>query len=157
VYAGQGVIEAVGTAFIISNHISDNDNSYQVLVTEGIVKLTSPYSSDEMRDQVLIESGYKSQYVNGQSPSSLTAVNVTKAMRWKGGVIEINNLSIKEAIAELDRYHPGKTLLMADSAHFDLVGGAFDVNSPETALVAIAATHNLTVSNITPYLRIVHE
>ena len=150
VAADDGVTEAVGTAFVVRRHA----DATSVTVTEGTVKVTSPGARTDPDTSVLARRGQRTRYANGGPPAPAEAFDLTTATAWRDGVIVIDDLPLKEALADLDRYRPGRIVLMADDANFRSVSGAFDVRNIDAAVAGIAATHGLTVTAFTPLLLI---
>jgi transmembrane sensor len=66
----------------------------------------------------------------------------------------IDDVPLRAAIDELNRYRSGRIVLM-DSAHADAhVSGVFAVNQLDQGVAGLAATQGLSVTYVTPYLMI---
>ena len=61
---------------------------------------------------------------------------------------------LPEALAELERYHPGRILLLSGGRTASPVSGVIDLDRLDEGLAALAATHGLTAHRLTPYLTV---
>ena len=152
VEAAGGVIEAVGTAFVVRR---DGDAA-DVAVLEGQVRVASPAAAGGEAAAILARQGERTRYVSGDSPGRPEAFNLRTAAAWRQGVILIDGLPLDRALAELDRYRPGRILLMDESEDYRPVSGAFDLRNVDAAVAGLAATHGLSVTAVTDYLLILH-
>ncbi|WP_339851100.1 FecR domain-containing protein [uncultured Nisaea sp.] len=147
VIAEGGMTEAVGTAFVIREDPADT----VVTVTEGVVEVRSPLGAAGSEASVRAKRGQQTRYRTGAAPGKPVSVDVAAATLWRDGVIRMDDLPLDEAIAELDRYRPGRILLLGN-APYRAVGGAFDISDIDGAVAGLAATHDLTVTHISPFL-----
>ena len=150
VTAAGGVVEAVGTAFVVRG----GGAAASVAVTEGRVRVTSPAEDSPARATVLAARGQRTGYRSGRPPRPAEAFDPATAAVWRQGLIVIDDLPLDRALAELDRYRPGRIVLMAGGGDYRAVSGAFDVGNVDAAIAGIAATHGLSVTELTPYLLI---
>ena len=149
VVAADGVTEAVGTAFVVRR----DKGTTSVTVTEGRVSVTSPANTSAGTAIALaVKQGQRTRYPSGGPPQPAEAFDPANAAPWLQNLIVIDDLPLAGALAELDRYRPGRIVLMPGRADYTSVSGAFDVNNIDAAIAAIAATHDLSVTEITPYL-----
>lgn len=147
VLARGGSAEALGTAFIVRA----TDDVTHITVTEGVVRVTSGRDGG----RVALSAGQSVDYRAGDAPSSPYGTDLAAATAWRKGEIRIDGQPLDVAIAELDRYRPGRIILLGDRRYRD-VGGAFDINDIDSAAAGLAATHGLTVLEITPFLMVLH-
>lgn len=132
VYAGDGIVRAVGTAFTV--HLYGNE--FDVIVTEGSVELSSvlpePVAKlDESKPRKLaslgiVKAGHKAKYENSvASIATLSEVEMSAKTSWRNGVITFNGETLEEVIEEVSRY----TEMKIDIGDADLkslqVGGVF--------------------------------
>lgn len=140
----RGRITALGTAF----NIDQRQKSVTVVVTEGTVKV------EENADASTLLAATDKVTVNQQitlSPRGLSPVNKTeKAPAWQQQRLEFDGNPLAEALLELNRYLAEKVQLnpvqKAELASLT-VSGVFNLNEPEQALAAIAASLNLQLEN----------
>jgi transmembrane sensor len=150
VAAGGGVTEAVGTAFAVR---TDGDGATTVTVTEGVVNVTAPIGGNNPAGgSVRLVKGQGTVYVPGQAPTAAVATDT--ALAWRRGLIRIDGLPLDAAVAELDRYLPGRIVLLAGSAGMQPVSGVFDMDKVDAAVQGLAATHGLRVTRITRFLTV---
>ena len=149
VAARGGMTQAVGTAFVVR----ENGLRVTVSVTHGIVRVRSPENAGTNAAGTLTaQAGQRVAYREGVAPWELGAVAAADAAPWRGGRIVIDNLPFADAIAELDRYRPGRVVLLGDKTRYRPVSGVFEVGRLDEALVGLAATQGLRPLLITPYL-----
>ena len=147
VLAGGGSAEALGTAFIVRT----GDDGARVTVTEGTVGVRSSRDGD----LVTVSAGQSVAYRAGDAPAPVRGADIAAATAWRNGEIRIDGQPLDVAIAELDRYRPGRIVLLGRHSYRD-VGGVFDMDDIDSAAAGLAATHGLTVLEITPYLMVMH-
>lgn len=150
VAAADGVTQAVGTAFVVRT----GDDGASVTVTAGVTSVTSPAGASNLGATVMAGAGQRTSYSRGHAPRLAEAIDAATAATWRHGVIRIDDLSLDAALAELDRYRPGRIVLMGGGTVYQSVSGAFDVTNLDAAIAGLAATHGLKVTKITPYLLI---
>lgn len=147
VAAAKGVTEAIGTAFVVRI----GPEATTVTVTEGTVGVTAPAGATPGGATVRVAQGQRTSYRDGEAPLPVAPADGAAAL-WRQGIIRIDDLPLDEALAELDRYRPGRILLLGSGAAYRSVSGAFDVGDVDGAIAGLAATHGLRVTMITPYL-----
>lgn len=147
VLADGGMTEAVGTAFVVREDPADT----VVTVTEGVVDVRSPLGAGRLEASVRTRRGQQTRYRKGAMPDKPVSVDVGAAALWRDGVIRMDGLPLDDAIAELDRYRPGRILILGN-VPYRAVGGAFDISDIDGAVAGLAATHDLTVTHISPFL-----
>ena len=152
VRAREGLATAVGTVFAVR----DLAGTATVTVIEGRVRVQAPAGSDGAlppRDSgKLLLADQQIAYRDGAPPGTVAAVDAARATAWREGSIVIEGLPLERAIAEIERYRPGKILLLADTAQFDRVTARLSLQAIDSGLEALAATYGLTVTRVTDYL-----
>lgn len=149
VFAVRGRTIATGTAF----SVRDKGDSATVTVTDGAVVVSSPAS--DQRSRVTVNAGTQVSYAAGDAPGPVGHVDVVSATAWRGGSILIDGLPLAQAFAEVDRYVPGRILLLADTARLEPVTARLSIRTIDNALNALARTHGLSITRVTGYLTIV--
>lgn len=158
VAAGGRVTQAVGTAFIVSDHA----DRITVTVTSGTVAVGLPEASTVSGDAPLptgvvkVHQGEQVTYPREQVPGSVRKVDLQQAASWSEGKIVFEGLAFPQALEALDRYHPGRILFLGDAETARQVSGIFKVDQIDQALDALAATQNLSVTRMSDYLVLVH-
>lgn len=125
VQSRQGMIEALGTRFIVRQ---DADVS-RVTVFEGTVEIHPEHAIDTA---VRVDAGQHTTFSVKQVMSPITVQE--SAAAWSRGVLVAENMRIADFLAELSRYRSG--LLRCDSAVADLrVTGVFPLHDTDRALL----------------------
>lgn len=145
-----GISEAVGTAFVV------RDRGDQVLttVTRGKVAVASP-EQGQADTTLQAEAGDQIAYRAGQPPRRMPRADIGAVTAWQQGRIVLDGASFADALAELERYHPGRIVLVGhDPASLRPVSGIFATDRVDQAVAGLAATHGLTVSRLGNFLTI---
>jgi len=156
VLARGGQATATGTAFAVRSL----DGAARVTVTEGTVRVSSPVNtatySAGAPGTVLLEAGQQARYRDGAPPRRVTHADPVAATAWRHGTIMIDNLPLSRALAEIDRYRPGRIVMLGDASREEPVTARIALDALDGGIRALAATHGLTVTEVTDYLLIVH-
>jgi transmembrane sensor len=147
VVAGDGVSEAVGTAYAVRV----GDGGARVAVTEGRVSVR--LGGDPAHAQTL-GAGKGLCYGADGSFGEPFALDGARALAWRDGKVVFAGRPLAEAIAELDRYRPGRILLWGKDQDLRPVSGVIDLDRLDEGLQALAATHGLTVVTLGPFLTV---
>jgi len=151
VYARDGVAEAVGTAFGVRR----GDDKVTIAVTEGVVSVTAPEQARSPEPgTVKLPAGLQASYTPGHAPGEATAFDARAAFAWRDLHIEIDDMPLREAIDELNRYRRGRIVLLDAARGEAHVSGVFAVDQLDQGIEGLAATQGLSVSYLTPYLMI---
>ena len=151
VAAANGTSEATGTAYIVRN----TDEHVVVTVTEGKVRVNAIEDSSTLGTARDLRQREQVFYDDIGRISEPRQVDLDVVGAWRHGRLIFDDLTFAEAIAELDRYHPG--LIINLTAHeLEPVSGVFSVDKLDEALVALAATQGLRVVRITDALIVIH-
>lgn len=149
VMAQSGVSQAIGTAFVVHAQ----GLSTMVTVMEGTVAVSSaPGRPDQDAATVALQKGERTVYRPRERPGAVERVDAESAVAWVKGNIVISGLPFDQAMAEIDRYKPGRIILLADLARTKPVSGRFTLAGIDEAITAFAATQGLTVIRVTDYL-----
>ncbi|MBN9530453.1 MAG: FecR domain-containing protein [Alphaproteobacteria bacterium] len=150
VAARGGTAQAVGTAFVVR----DRDGLVVTTVTEGTVAVASPEQA-EPGGVLLAAPGDQIAYAEGQPPRRLGRADIGAVTAWRQGGIVLDGARFSDALAELERYRPGRILLLGrDPATLRPVSGIFATDRIDAAIAGLAATHGLTVSHVGSLLTI---
>jgi transmembrane sensor len=155
VSANVGQSTALGTIYAVRK----NDDAVLVTVTEGSVEVVSPLakhensvSSSAAQGRVVLQHGEQTRYTAGAPPGAAEKAHTAVDLAWLKGFIVIRNQPLADALAEIDRYHPGRILLLADAEILEPVTARLAINSVDNGLDALAATQGLKVTRLTDYL-----
>ena len=150
VFAGDGIVRAVGTAFVV--HLSGNE--FDVIVSEGAVELSSVLPSPVIKPNDpapqkiaslgIVKAGHKAKYEkSGASIATLSEVEMSAKMSWQNGLITFNGETLEEVIREVSRY----TELRIEINNEDLkrlqVGGVFKSGDTESVFANLKANFDI--------------
>ena len=157
VTADQGQSTALGTVYAVHK----STDSVRVTVTEGIVEVASPLvdgatntKGSNANGRVILHQSEQTRYSEGHVPAIAEQADASD-LAWRQGFIAIRNQSLAEALKEIDRYHPGHIVLMADAKQLQAVTARLAIDSLDSGLDALAATQGLKVTRLTDYLVLV--
>jgi transmembrane sensor len=136
VQAGNVRVRAVGTAFVVDRR---SDASVDVIVTHGTVDVWREASSPEPAVRVAAHKRLVTTPVQAARLAELTAAELSGAVAWENGVIDLNGRTIGEAAAEFNRYN-ARTIVIRDPAlASQTVVGQFQATDPVSFVTAAAA------------------
>lgn len=153
VAAENGSATAVGTVFTVR----DFERVSTVTVVEGKVAVSleqQPTLEMIQKNPVLTES-QQIRLLSEEVFAPIEAVRLSYVNTWRDGFISIQDLPVDEAIREIDRYRPGRIILMADEDSLQSVTARLSIDTIDDGLNAIAASNGLSVFRVTDYLVIV--
>lgn len=155
VLARDRSVRAVGTAFAVR---VDAD-TVSVTVTSGeieVAPLARAQGAGGVEKPVGVVATQQLVYRGGGTRAAVTAVDTRAALGWREGRIVIDEMPFGRAIAELDRYWPGRIVVASRRRLTAPVSGVFSPARLGSALGALAATQGLKVQYLTLYLVILY-
>lgn len=147
VAAGNGEVRALGTAFTVK---LASDGVVHVAVSEHAVAVS-------MKDEsVRLEEGRALAYGNaGLGPAA--PADIASQLAWRQDHLFFQEAPLREVVADLDRYRPGRILIMdADLADLP-VTGFFHSSQTEAALQTIASTLPVRLTRLTDRLVVIRR
>lgn len=157
VYAGNGLVRAVGTAFSVYLR---NENSVSVTVTEGEVELAAmpePASSDLARDTGLespaplatLKAGQVATFGHKVESIQFLALNeIERQLSWRDGMLRFDGEPLSHVVAEVSRYTTQKIVIL-DPGLADLrIGGYFKVGETEAMFEALETSFGVHAERI---------
>lgn len=142
----EGQIRVTGTSFGVRRQ----DGAATVSLTEGRIELKAAPEQDEA-SAIPLRAGNSIRLAGG-SVSKATALDKTSATAWLRGQIVFFNTPLREVIAELNRYHTGRILVVNADLDALKVSGVFTTEDPDAAVGVIADTLSVQVTRVTDYL-----
>lgn len=174
VYAGNGMVRAVGTAFAVYF----GDNELKVIVNEGKVDLAALEVATAARDKPVIHEvvnvdaeynkysspgyGKLGSLVAGQSAvfnsaaandtaaeiEELSQAELARILSWRTGFLVFNGDSLSDVVKELGRY-TSITIEVVDPALNDIrVGGRFKVNELDAVFDVLEVSFGMRIKRI---------
>lgn len=145
--AGENIVTVLGTAFSVRK----TENGADVAVQRGHVAVSTPGDGDRVRADL----------VAGQSVSINAGTVLRGTIRpdrvasWRAGVAIVSDQPIGEVIARLRPWYKGYIVTRGPGLKDRRVSGIYDLREPDLALEALAQAHKVTISRVSPWLRIV--
>ena len=149
VYAGTGLVRAIGTAFSVTlNNRSDEVN---VLVTEGVVEIAPEIVTSAIGPQAeTIDAGPSGAQVMAEKPANrhqrvsagsaavfdrdevreiekVEAAEMQQLLAWQQGLLIFSGEPLEEVVAEISRYTDTKIIIKSEEARALRIGGQFNV------------------------------
>ena len=149
VYAGTGLVRAIGTAFSVA--LNDNSDEINVVVTEGVVEIApeilSPAISPQT-DRINIEAGgaqvladkpaIKNQRVSAgnlavfnrdkvRTIEKVEQAEMLQLLAWQQGLLIFSGEPLEGVVAEISRYTDTKIIIKSEEARALRIGGQFNV------------------------------
>ena len=157
VYAGEGMVWAVGTAF----NVDYRHNAVDVVVSEGKVKIysgigrleklpplntTNSHRANQPPRDVILMAGEGDQYQRDTvSKQALPPQALEKKLAWQMGALLFEGETLEQAIHEISRY-TDQALLITDPAIRDTrVGGRFKTDDIDRLLSSLAKSLDITI------------
>jgi transmembrane sensor len=157
VYAGNGLVRAIGTSFTV--YLKDPDN-VSVTVSEGEVELAavsvpaveqSPGNTAEVPAAPLarIKAGQIATFgLNIESILTLEHAELSRRLSWRNGMLSFDGEPLSEAVREVSRYTTQEIVIL-DPALRDLrIGGYFKAGETEAMFDALESSFGVRVERI---------
>lgn len=155
VAAGEGVVEAVGTAFAVR---LDETEEIKVTVAEGRVALSALGRQPQLRGETsaqpvepkkeLLEVAANQRAVFAQKVQSLESVEdaaMNRALSWRKGVLIFAGDPLRDVVNEITRYADVE-IIIADPALMDTpVGGYFRIGEVDAMLRSLEISFDVQV------------
>ena len=125
----------VGTVFAVSAE----DVAWSALVQSGEVRVTL----DGRPASVLIGPGEAASIDGATLDLSSGPIDVERALAWRDGVLDFRNEPLADVIAALDRYRPGRIVLLNDEAARQRFDGVLSLDDVDQALEIVATSSGL--------------
>lgn len=147
VESGTGQVKVVGTQFSVAQR---NDQT-RVQVAEGRVEVSAGSG-----DPVFLEPGRAVEYEDRRL-AAIHGFDPAAGFAWRQRQLVFRQQALSEVVDELNRYWPGRTLVLGDQLRERQVSGVFDIDKPDAVLKALVYTLHLRADHYTPYLLILRE
>jgi len=142
VRAGRVTVTDVGTTFQLRRYGDATD----VVVASGEVEVATTGG------KAVVRAGESAILADDDATPRVTPVDADAAMAWTRGRLMFVDRPLKEVVAELNRYYPGRIVLVDDAAGKRRVSGVFRTNDPLAALRAIETNLGLHATHVAPGL-----
>ena len=113
----------------------------RVLCTEGEAELRHPSRSVALHARQEVSYGR-------EDVGPLAGVESPLASAWRQGVVVFNQTPLPEAVAEINRYRPGRVVLMGQGLAARRISGRFRVGALDEALVQMQQLYRLDARHV---------
>lgn len=141
VVSDQGSATALGTAFAVKQ----TKNEMLVTVTEGTVSVKNSSNHKKTEEAILQLNQSVIVQSNGLTQQAFR-VNTYETLAWRSGKLIFKDEPLNRVLQELDRYFPGKILVLSSFNKNAKINGVFEKDNIIDAIKAVASTQNKTVS-----------
>ena len=139
-----GTVIAVGTEFLVKQ-VNDQ---LTVAVIEGQVRVEQADKKIELADN--------QQLTVTQTGFSQPAELASNQLAWREQKIIFHETPLVEVIAELNRYLPGKVVLLDEGLENTPINAVFNLENADTALQVLEQNLPIQLSYVTTYLALVY-
>jgi transmembrane sensor len=147
VQSGDGWVKVVGTQFSVARR----DAQTRVQVAQGKVQVSAGSGTP-----VYLEPGRAVEY-QGQHLAEVRGFDPASGFAWRQRQLVFRQQPLSEVVSELNRYWPGKTLVLGDALRNRVVSGVFEIDKPDAVIKALEYTLNLRAEHYTPYLLVLRD
>lgn len=147
VSAGNGKTRALGTRFVVKY----SSDTVRVSVLENAVEISSKNHAS-----VTLKTGYKLEYGDkGLLDIPKTTIE-SEQNAWRYGKLKFNAQPLKQVIAEINRYLPGKIVLANEDYASHQVSGVFEIKNLDRSVEVIAKSLKLQTASLGRFLFVVY-
>lgn len=116
-------------------------NAVCVTCIDGMVKVAA--GGDEVVLRVAQQVTYDSLAIQ-----AIRSVNPTDASAWRSGILSFRQTALAQVVAEINRYRPGRVVLMAKGMADKPVSGRFHIRDLDKAIAQIQRLFKLDVTSL---------
>lgn len=148
VSARDPVGDPVGDPLEDSTGSSTDGSGWSALVESGQVRVTQSHSGASRvigpneAASVDVESGQLTR----------AAIDVERTLAWRNGILDFKNASLTEVVRTLERYRPGRILLLNEEAAQQRFDGVLALDDIDEALRIVAESSGLELLGTWPLL-----
>lgn len=147
VEVGALEVRPIGTVFAVS---AADAAGWRAVVESGQVRVTR---RDSGASRVIGPN--EAAWVDVESGQlTSAAVNVERTLAWRDGVLDFKNASLAEVVRTLERYRPGRILLLNEEAAQQRFDGVLALNDIDEALRIVAESSGLKLEAALPLLAV---
>lgn len=133
------VLAGAGRSMAASGHFQVRNLDGRVCVSclEGAVRVEHPAGTRELR-------GRQQVIYDATALSAIASVDPAVQGAWREGKLVFERTPLAQVITEINRYRPGRVMLMNASAGRQPVSGSFDITLLDMALAQLERTFELS-------------
>lgn len=144
VTAGQDAVSVLGTAFAVARRGLD----LRVDVARGLVEVAA---GRPLPARLRLGAGQGVELTAG-GPGPVHAVDGATVFAWRRGQLVFLDQPLSQVVAELNRYRPGRIIVLDRALADRRVTGVFELDRLDAAPTAFERTLGVRTSTLTPYL-----
>ncbi len=160
VYAGEGMVWAVGTSFNVRYTSLDVD----VTVTEGIIKVFADVAKESFRPkfvtkhtktnhpeqkEAIVEAGQRVTFRNTIGPAStIESEVIEQKLAWQKGALIFNGETLEQVIDEISRYTDKKLVIVDPKIKNIRVGGHYKTDDVNGLLDTLSKGFDIKVTKV---------
>lgn len=116
-------------------------NAVCVTCIDGVVKVALG------GDEVVLRAAQQVTY-DSQAIQAIRSINPTDASAWRSGILSFRQTALAQVVAEINRYRPGRVVLMAKGMADKPVSGRFHIRDLDKAIAQIQRLFKLDVTSL---------
>jgi transmembrane sensor len=130
VTAGGGRVRALGkdSARFELRHI---DGGVCVTCIKGLVQVSLASR------QLTLRSAQQVNYRGGDAVQPVRGVDAAEVGAWRDGILSFRETALSQVVSEINRYRPGRVMLLSKASEDKPVSGRFNINDLDKAIVQI--------------------
>jgi transmembrane sensor len=140
-------VTVTGTAFAVRLETEADD----IVLSRGkvaVAPIASPGDKTELQPGEAIDIG-------ASAGASLRQVDTQTELAWVDGRIAFDNRPFREVLDQLQRYYPGRVIVVNTAVKDVLVSGNYRLDNPSVAIASLAEAAGATVTSL-PGVIVVH-
>lgn len=136
VVAANGTTSTASGRFEVRHATAGEWPSVRVTCLEGRIRIACGTETADLSP------GQRVRYQAGGF-GQMTIVDPVRASEWQRGIVEFRDTPLAEAVAEINRYRPGRIVLVNDGVGERQVNGRFRIEQMEKLLLQLELAFNL--------------
>lgn len=136
VVAANGTTSTASGRFEVRHATAGERPSVRVTCLEGRIRIACGTETADLSP------GQRVRYQAGGF-GQMTIVDPVRASEWQRGIVEFRDTPLAEAVAEINRYRPGRIVLVNDGVGERQVNGRFRIEQMEKLLLQLELAFNL--------------
>lgn len=151
VEANGGSVTALGTAFAVAR---EDDGGVRVVVTEHAVAVRP--DAGQAEDVQTVAAGQMLEWRRGGAVTAPPQpCDAAVLLGWREGQLVFDSRPLADVMAELDRWRPGRTVILGHDLARRPVSMAVDIRRLAGVDAALAAALPVTLRHLSPWLTVI--
>lgn len=143
---GNGTVTAIGTSFDVTAFA----NSKTVTLLGGHVVVEGPATPSGSGDRTMLSPGQRVTLAPDGRLTPPSTVDLSSVSAWQQGRVDLANLPLSDALAQVNRYSVTKIVVQEPSLSNRRVSGVFQAGDVNAVATALCAYFDLQVVQRTP-------